>query len=445
LLVNPSDQIIELLKLQQDVGYIGEPLSQLAHALQCADFAAQDDADECVILAALLHDIGHFCDPRASAMLADGVDFGVHRHETVGAEYLRLSGLDETIATLVEQHVNAKRYLVATRPAYAAKLSAASQQTLTFQGGPMRADEVLTFEQQARFVDILKLRAWDEAAKRLDVSLPPVSHYSAMLRRNKTQRLSTAELAFFASNGYLHIKDWFNATEVAAMCAEVAQLQALPDSPGKWMKYYEHTARGKQLCRIENFLPYQRRLERLARGRSTLGLMGELMGEPAVLFKEKLNLKLAAGNGFSAHQDAPAFTSFDQHYHITMMLSVDETTTANGCLEVASGAHQQGLLAMNPDLTMTQTAIDQLSWQSVETQPGDLLLFDSYLPHRSAMNETDHARRALDITYNRQVEGGDVRDAYFAAKRAAFPPEIERQPGTVYAGGVFNVGNPVDK
>ena len=127
------------------------------------------------------------------------------------------------------------------------------------------------------------------------------------------------------------------------------------------------------------------------------------------------------------------------------MLSVDGTTTANGCLEVASGAHQQGLLAMNPDLTMTQTAIDQLSWQSVETQPGDLLLFDSYLPHRSAMNETDHARRALYITYNRQVEGGDVRDAYFAAKRAAFPPEIERQPGTVYAGGVFNVGNPVDK
>jgi len=100
---------------------------------------------------------------------------------------------------------------------------------------------------------------------------------------------------------------------------------------------------------------------------------------------------------------------------------------------------------MNPDLTMTQTAIDQLSWQSVETQPGDLLLFDSYLPHRSAMNETDRARRALYITYNRQGEGGDVRDAYFSAKRAAFPPENERQPGMVYTGGVFNVGNPVDK
>ena len=246
----------------------------------------------------------------------------------------------------------------------------------------MSAAEVQTFERKPEFKDILKLRAWDEAAKRPELSPASLSHYSAMIRRNLSQRLSSASLASFAADGYLHLKDWFNEAEIQALTTEIDLLQSLPDSPGQWMKYYEHTSLGKQLCRIENFLAYRPRLDRLARGRSTLGLIRELMGEPAVLFKEKLNLKLASGNGFAAHQDAPAFTSFDQHYHITMMLSIDATTIENGCLEVAAGEHKRGLLTMNRDLTLHQSAIDSLAWQAIETRPGDLLLFDSYLPHR---------------------------------------------------------------
>ena len=441
LLVNPQDQLLALLQQQETVGYIGEPVSQLAHALQCAAFAARESTDESLILAALLHDVGHFCDPRAPQM----ADLGVRQHETVGADYLRACGLDEAVATLVANHVNAKRYLVAARPAYAAKLSAASTQTLTFQGGPMSPAEVAAFEQHPNFDAILKLRAWDEAAKQPVLKTPPLAHYAAMLARNQTRRLNKTQLAFFAANGYLHIRDWFNADEIKALTADIDVLEALPDTAGKWMKYYEQTARGRTLCRIENFLAYQPRLERLARGHSTLGLLSELMAEPAVLFKEKLNLKLAGGNGFAAHQDAPAFTTLNQHYHITLMLSIDATTKANGCLEVAAGQHQRGLLGMKPDLTLSQAAIDALHWQPLETAPGDLLLFDSYLPHRSAMNLTQRARRALYITYNRAAEGGDVRDAYFAAKRASFPPEIEREPGRDYSGGVFNVGNPVNK
>jgi len=99
---------------------------------------------------------------------------------------------------------------------------------------------------------------------------------------------------------------------------------------------------------------------------------------------------------------------------------------------------------MKPDLTLSDSVIESLDWQAVETQPGDLLLFDSFLPHRSAVNHTQASRRALYITYNRAREGGDVRDAYFAAKRLAFPPDIEREPGKTYDPGVFNVGNPVD-
>ena len=77
-----------------------------------------------------------------------------------------------------------------------------------------------------------------------------------------------------------------------------------------------------------------------------------------------------------------------------------------------------------------------------EARPGDLVLFDSYLPHRSRVNLSDASRRVLYATYNRQKEGS-WRDAYFDAKRSCFPPDAEREPGKVYAPGVFNVGNPI--
>ena len=78
-------------------------------------------------------------------------------------------------------------------------------------------------------------------------------------------------------------------------------------------------------------------------------------------------------------------------------------------------------------------------------EPGDMLLFDSYVPHGSESNRSPHPRRALYVTYNRQSEGCR-RDEYFEHKRANFPPECERVPGVDYSkgGGVYNLGNPID-
>lgn len=208
------------------------------------------------------------------------------------------------------------------------------------------------------------------------------------------------------------------------------------------MQYFERVGDKRQLCRLENFVPHDALLKEIAAGPATLNLVSRLLGEPAVLFKEKLNFKLPGGAGFTQHQDAPAFTSFDQHYHVTMMVSVDATTIENGCLEVAAGRHREGLLPMAADLTIDPS--QSLDWMPVTTSPGDLVLFDSFLPHRSGPNATGAARRALYLTYNRAAEG-DVRERYFALKRVSFPPDIEREPGKHYDAGVFNVGNPVSK
>ncbi|XOV88073.1 MAG: phytanoyl-CoA dioxygenase family protein [Pseudomonadota bacterium] len=435
---SPADQLIELLRQQAHAAYIGEPVNQLEHALQCAALAQEAGADEPLILAALLHDIGHICDPRAEPM----GKVGVLHHEHIGAEYVRSMGLTAEIATLIENHVNAKRYLVQRSNEYAAKLSSASIETLGYQGGPMSVAEAAEFEQVPLFQDFLRLRAWDEAAKVPATSVLDVERVRAMLRRNLARPLSEGQLRSWREQGYLRISDWFSTTEVAALQGCVEGLQALPETPGKWMKYYEPGKAGKQLCRIENFLAYNSQMRQVLTSKPTLALLAALFGEPACLYKEKVNFKLPGGNGFKAHQDAPAFTTFGQDYHITMMLSFDATTPENGCLEVVPGAHQRGLLAMEPDLTLSPAEVEQLTWVPVPTAPGDILLFDSFLPHRSHSNTTNRARRALYATYNR-LRDGDVRHLYFEQKRAAFPPDVERVPGRTYDAGVFNIGNPV--
>jgi ectoine hydroxylase-related dioxygenase (phytanoyl-CoA dioxygenase family) len=213
------------------------------------------------------------------------------------------------------------------------------------------------------------------------------------------------------------------------------------------MKYFERDAAGNRLlCRVENFLPYHDELSALLKGKEVLDMVSELTGERAILFKEKVNYKLPGGNGFTAHQDAPAFITFGQKYHITLMISVDATTVENGCLEIVRGRQDRAMLPQAPDGSIDPACAETLAWEPLTTEPGDVLLFDSYIPHRSAKNRTDKPRRAYYITYNRASEG-DRRDDYYRDKREKFPPEIERVAGRDYSqgAGIYNVGNPITK
>ena len=155
--------------------YSGEPVSQLEHALQCAQLAEEANADDTVIMAALLHDIGHLL---PSDAVNDHMDqFGRVDHEQLGADFLRQQGFPEKVAQLIEQHVNAKRYLVSVDREYAARLSEASVQTLLHQGGPMSALEASTFEEHPYFDDIIQLRRWDEQAKVPRMPTPELAYF----------------------------------------------------------------------------------------------------------------------------------------------------------------------------------------------------------------------------------------------------------------------------
>ena len=160
--------------------YYGEEVSQFEHAAQSAELARRDGFNEEVQIAAFLHDIGHMLPTDDPAELMD--EYGRMDHEGVAADWLRDRGFSDRVGLLIENHVNAKRYLTWKNPAYFAALSEASLQTLTYQGGPMEEEEALVFENKLHFDLIIRMRRWDEAAKMKDYPTPDLDHYLAIIR-----------------------------------------------------------------------------------------------------------------------------------------------------------------------------------------------------------------------------------------------------------------------
>ena len=168
-------EIRQLFEIQGDSEYYGENVSQYEHAAQAAILAKRQGYDEEVQIAAFLHDIGHLFPAQTEEELMEV--YGRKDHESVAADWLRERGFSEKTAVLVENHVNAKRYLTFIDEDYFEALSEASKQTLIFQGGRMTEIEAKEFEQNPYFELIIKMRRWDEAAKVEAMKLPTLDHF----------------------------------------------------------------------------------------------------------------------------------------------------------------------------------------------------------------------------------------------------------------------------
>ena len=180
-LPRPEAVVNEIFRLYEKHGnedYIGEPVSQLEHMSQAALLAQEEGYDDEVILAAFFHDIGHLCASGNEAESMDG--FGNIDHEKLGADYLREKGFSERLATLVESHVIAKRYLTYKNPEYYNQLSVASKATLEFQGGRMDEAEAELFEQNPDADLIVRLRYWDDQAKETNIPVDNIPYLKSL-------------------------------------------------------------------------------------------------------------------------------------------------------------------------------------------------------------------------------------------------------------------------
>lgn len=171
------DEILHIYADRGDEAYFGECVSILEHGLQAAHFAHNTGAPPPLIVAALLHDVGHLIGDAPDDLAEWTSDAG---HERLGGRWLA-ERFPAEVSEPVRLHVPAKRYLLATDPDYFARLSPASRVTLKLQGGPMSREEAARFEDERFHREAVLVRRCDDAGKVAGLATAGLHDYRDMI------------------------------------------------------------------------------------------------------------------------------------------------------------------------------------------------------------------------------------------------------------------------
>lgn len=259
---------------------------------------------------------------------------------------------------------------------------------------------------------------------------------------------------FYARNGFLYMSDFWSAEEVEGIrawtdmlgvkAADVldnsiatgVSLQKLIEQDPTVPVIVPEKDKKNQVCRIEDYITPQMSGKYLCYPDRVREFLSQLFAEPYSLFKEKINFKWPEGGAFPHHQDYPAYGFLAPTTHATAMLTVDPATQENGCLQVARDwtssirgcpGVDEAKLAIGEAVvpycegganngSIQPDFVKKFDWVEVRSTPSELLIFSSFVPHYSLVNNSNKPRRAMFLTHNRLSEG-EQRKNYYDAKR----------------------------
>jgi ectoine hydroxylase-related dioxygenase (phytanoyl-CoA dioxygenase family) len=230
--------------------------------------------------------------------------------------------------------------------------------------------------------------------------------------------IGAEEIQFYRDQGYLIVREVFNADEIAALATEADTLLGraeLIDKQNIRCRWQDHAQTGE--CRFDCFDPvidigpvsryfaYDQRI---------FGILRALYDDEAFLFKDKLIFKPPGATGYTLHQDYISWKEFPESF-ITVIVAIDATDAANGATEVFPGYHKQGYLSPKDGdyHHLEPAAVDDSRGVVLDLAPGDVALFGGFTPHRSAPNLSNRPRRQLYLSYNAGRDGGDQREAHY--------------------------------
>jgi ectoine hydroxylase-related dioxygenase (phytanoyl-CoA dioxygenase family) len=239
--------------------------------------------------------------------------------------------------------------------------------------------------------------------------------------------LSEDEKSQFSERGMLILKSFYDKEAMETIARWLSELEIADVLPEQEAKYYEASEiTGKSvLVRIENFmLEGNAELRDVILSPKTKQLLEDVMGEPALLFKDKVNYKLPGVRADLLHQDIAAGWGTYADYFVTIVVAVDPNKIENAAMSIMkSGNFERKLMTeeWQPLSTEDPPFKPEDEYLVFEAEPGDVLLFDCFVPHGSPANRSDERRRNLYLTFNR-ASAGDQRERYFTDKWKNYPP-----------------------
>lgn len=239
--------------------------------------------------------------------------------------------------------------------------------------------------------------------------------------------LTPAETSEFRERGFIVRKGFLAPDAVRRIGAWLDELALAEPGGGPEACYFEKSPVTGQnlLVRVEHFLgPHNPEITRLLLSAEARAAAAELLGEPAMLFKEKVNYKLPGCRADKLHQDQSAGWNAYANFFVTMAVAVDENRRDNAALTfLQSGKYPKSLMTpeWQPLTEEDPPYAPAEEYLLIEADPGDVIFFDSYVPHGSPPNTSPRPRRNVYVTFNRR-SAGDVRRRYYDDKWAQYPP-----------------------
>jgi ectoine hydroxylase-related dioxygenase (phytanoyl-CoA dioxygenase family) len=241
------------------------------------------------------------------------------------------------------------------------------------------------------------------------------------------QKLSQEQKKDFQERGFIVLKGFFDTEVVDRLSSWLDELSQKAPGDGAEAKYYEKSPISDEdlLVRAEYLLgEHNPEITDLLLNERTLSSLEDLFGEAPVLFKEKANYKLPGCRPDKLHQDQAAGWNAYTDFYISMAIVVDENRKDNAALSfMCSGNYDKSLMSDEwTPLTMDDPPYQpEDEYMLLEAQPGDVVFFDSYVPHGSPANTSDSQRRNIYLTFNKASDG-DLRQQYYDDKWKSYPP-----------------------
>ena len=221
------------------------------------------------------------------------------------------------------------------------------------------------------------------------------------------------------------LKNHFTCDEIDTMLKEVRRLEKEKDRENYIWKYYEKNNNTK-INRIEYFV----------KNSSLIDIAKKFETDDYILMKDKVNFKYPYSEQFLAHQDISAGWGKYGDEHISYAIPLDNTNEDNGCLFVADIGINKMLTPLRCDLE--DSIVSPELYKPVETQKGDVIKFDSFIPHKSFINKTDKERIILYFTYTKKQGDKNIYEWYHKDKFENVPPDIYKIKGQKYRNGNTN-------